>query len=158
MHLRHGRFRQRPDLSRKFHFAPALARGVEDGPARHGPPEHFLQAKRLGAELDVVILELAPLALLVFDRDERAIGMPLDDIAFPIEPEPLRPDWERSEKCDTLCDLVSRQIGVHMREIADERVDIGPPQPFDDLQPRPPIAEEEVVEQAEGQRVQGNMR
>ena len=40
-----------------------------------------------------------------------------------------------------------------VREIADERVDIRPPQPLDDLQPRPPIAEEEVVEEGEGQRL-----
>ena len=122
---------------------------MKDGPALHGTREHFFEAKRLGAKLHVVIVEVPPLALLVFHRDERTAGMLLDDVALPAEPEPLGPDGERAEQRHAFGELVAGQVRVLVREIADERVDIRPPQPLDDLQPRPPIAEEEVVEQAE---------
>jgi hypothetical protein len=55
-----------------------------------------------------------------------------------------------SPRLDCSC-AFSGQVRVLVREIADERVDIRPPQPLDDLQPRPPIAEEVVVEEAERQ-------
>ena len=149
MHLRRRLLGEGAKFRRELHLAPPFARRVKDGPALHGTREHFFEAKRLGAKLHVVILELPPLALLIFHRDERSAGMLLDDVALPAEPEPLGPDRERAEQRDAFGELVAGQVRVLVREIADERVDIRPPQPLDDLQPRPPIAEEEVVEQAE---------
>ena len=57
------------------------------------------------------------------------------------------------------CRALEFRLGC-VREIADERVNIRPQQPLDDLQPRPPRAEEEIVEEAEGGRVRptGNLQ
>ena len=162
MHLRRRLLGEGAKFRRELHLAPPFARRVKDGPALHGTREHFFEAKRLGAKLHVVVFKLPPLALLVFHRDQRFrisdfgfriyLPLDLDDVALPAEPETLRPDGERAEQGDALGDFVAGQVRVLVREIADERVDICPPQSLDDLQPRPPIAEEEVVEQRERQR------
>jgi len=146
--------RRGPKFNRYRHLAPPFARRVKDGPALHGTYEHFFEAERLGAKLDVVIFELPPLALLELDRDERPLGVLLDDVALSAESETLGPDGQRPEQLDAIGDFVTGQVRVFVREIADERVDIRPPQPLDNLQPRPAMAEQKVVEEAERERFQ----
>lgn len=56
-------------------------------------------------------------------------------------------------------DICRRPLGEGANSaVSFTRVHIRPPQPLDDLQPRPPIAEKEVVEQAEGERLHGRHR
>lgn len=55
----------------EFDFATAFAVGMKHRAARNGEAKHFLQAECLGAELGVVVLELASFAKFEFDRFER---------------------------------------------------------------------------------------
>jgi len=150
---------------------------VKDSAAVHHDAEHLLQTKRLGAELRVVVVELAALALFVFDRDKRAEnarpltrpadtlspagpaggegrgeGANLDDIAFPGQPEPFRPDGQRATDQHAPGDFVARQIRMLTRQVAEDGVLVFLAIPIDGLQRRPARAVEEVVEEAEGKR------
>ena len=58
----------------EFHLATALTGGVKDGASGDVEAEHFLEAKGLGAELGVVVVEFAALAFFVFDGVEGLDG------------------------------------------------------------------------------------
>ncbi|MDQ3624516.1 MAG: hypothetical protein M3463_18850 [Verrucomicrobiota bacterium] len=107
LQIRRGLLGDGAQFPGELHLAPPFARRVKDGPALHGAREHLFEAKRLGAKLNVVVVEVPPLALLVFDRHERAAGMLLDDVALPAEPELLGPDGERAKQRDAFGDFVA---------------------------------------------------
>ena len=85
-----------PELNAALQQKSALIEkfGVENSAARHGHVEHFLQAKRLGAELDVIVHPLPPAAELELDGKKGPVRVLLDDVAFAVHPEPVRPDGQ----------------------------------------------------------------
>lgn len=135
------------------YLTPPFAGGVKYGSMVHRTRQHFFKTKRLGAKLNIIVIELPPLALLIFDWDKRATGMLLDDVAFSVETKALGPDRESAEQRDTLGDFEAGQICVFVGEIAEEGVDIRSAHSLDDFQPRPPRAKEEVVEKRERERL-----
>ena len=72
--LGNGILSQLPQFLRKLDFAAALAGGVKDSTPVNHNAEHFFQAKRLGAELGVVVVELAAFAFFVFNRDQSIVA------------------------------------------------------------------------------------
>src|SRR5947207_976770 len=77
----------------EFHFTPALAGSVEDGPMSNRLAKHLFQAKCLGAQLRVIVLELAAFAFLVFHRTQRAVAVLLNDVALARQSQPPGEHW-----------------------------------------------------------------
>jgi hypothetical protein len=109
---------QAAEFGREEHFATAFAFGVEDSAALDGKTEHFFQAEGLRAELGIIIFELTAFALLVFHRQERAIGVPFDDVTFAGQTEAVGEDGQGAEEGDVFGDFVTGQIGVFMDEFS----------------------------------------
>src|SRR5439155_1091213 len=63
-----GRLGLRAQLGAEDDRTARLALGVVDRAFRNRAAEHLLQAERLGAELDVVVVPSALAAVFVFDR------------------------------------------------------------------------------------------
>ena len=74
--------RQAAEFGCEHHVAATFAFGMEYRTALDWNVKHFLQAEGLGAELGVVIIELAAFALLVFYRQESAVGVLFDHITL----------------------------------------------------------------------------
>ena len=69
-----ARFGALTQFRRELDVAAAFAVGVEDGAARDGDVEHFLEAQRLGAELGVVVYPLAAFAELELHGNQPVVA------------------------------------------------------------------------------------
>ncbi len=105
-------------LGGKEDFASSLAIDVEDGTARNGGVEHFLEAKGLGTELGVVVFPFAAFAELELDGKDGAVGVFFDDVALAGEGEALRPDRESAEEGNAFDDFVAGEVGVFVDDVA----------------------------------------
>jgi len=145
--------RQPPEFRGEYDVTAAFALSMKHRPAWNRDVEHFLQAKRLRAELGIVILELSAFALFIFHWQESAVGVLFDHVTFAGQTKPVGENGQRAKERHVLGDLVTWQVGVFMDNVAANSVLVFRPPAFNDLQPRPARAVEVVVEQRKRQRL-----
>lgn len=83
-----------------------------------GGMEHFLQAHRLGAELDLIGTVAFGFAAFVFHGSNRAVGMKLDDIALAADAETHRADAEIARDAHTVADFRWTVVSAFMKGTA----------------------------------------
>ena len=133
----------------ELHFSPPFARRVKDGPAFHRTMKHFFEADGLGTKLDIIIVKLPSLTLFELDGNEQSIWMLFDNIAFPAEPQSIRPDRERPEQLDALGKFVTGKICVLVDDVSLKCMLVIHEDSFNVNQRRPSIAIQELVERGE---------
>jgi hypothetical protein len=138
----------------EFRFAPAFAVRMENRATRYGAAKHFLQTKRLGAKLRVVIFPLAPFAQFEFHWKQRAVGMLLHDVALAVQAQSFGPHRQRAQQRHAFGDFIAGQIRVFVDNVAALGVLIEFTPALDDFQRRPTRTIKKIVEQAQRQQFQ----
>jgi hypothetical protein len=144
--ISHRILSQLAQLHCEFHFAPAFARGVKDGSMGHRFAKHLFQAKRLGAQLRIIIFKAAASALFVLHRTKRTVAVLLDNVAPAGESEPLGKHRQRPKQLHALGDLVPGKVGMLMRQLARGGMHVLFPPTFNQLQPRAARAVEKSID------------
>ena len=141
----------------KIHPRALLGLGVEDHALRDANAEHFLQADRLGTELDPVVQPLRFASRFVFHRSrlgDPPAGLPhLDDVRLAVESEPVRPYRQGAKELPSRPVLEPRQIRMLVVQVAAKRVLVGNKNAFRVNQRSPPGTVEELVKRGEGNRL-----
>lgn len=159
-----GRLGLRAEEVAERDLAPLAAQGMVDGSIGHGDVKHLLQAKRLGAELYVVIGPAARPPAFVLDRvGDRPLGatvprelrafVELDQVSTTVEPKPLRDDPEAALGSHAGPPLNPHLVGAAMADITLARVLVVNVESVKVPQGRPTITIQVGVDSREGDEV-----
>jgi hypothetical protein len=108
--------------------------------------EHFLEAESLGTELDSIAVVFFGPAPFVFDRDDRAASMKLDDVGLPAQTELQRAERQATGDADAGYGCGMRLVGFAMQMLALHGPQVFGPQTFDVDQGALSLAEDQVLE------------
>lgn len=150
MHGFDGPFGETAQFLGEYHLSATLAARVENGPSGNVQPKHFFQTQGLRAKLGIVVIKFAAAALFELDGKQRTVGMAFDDVAPATEPEPIRPNGQRTQQRHAPDRFVTGNIGLIVDTIADYGVLIGPAPPLNGFQRRPARTKQVVVDERKG--------
>jgi hypothetical protein len=95
---------------------------VEYRATRNYHTKHFLQAKRLGTKLHIVVFPLVALAKLELHRQQRAVRVLFHNVAFAGEAESLGEHWQSAQEGDALGDFVTGKVRVLVDDVTTQCV------------------------------------
>lgn len=134
---------------------------VKDRSAWHGDAQHLLQAQGLGAELNIIIVPLLPLATFVLDREWNVgtvrLWMKLHHIRLADESQLIGAKPHRMDFSPVLGLPFHRLVRALVGQRTRERVGIVGPHILDAVQGAAALAVEEVVQSGEGRVVVGGV-
>jgi hypothetical protein len=144
-------FRSLAQLRGELDLDPAVAFSIEEHPSRNPRAQHFLQAQRLGAELDLVGEQVLDPASLVFHRHGSpprliSIGMELDDVRPADQAQSVGTKRHRSRHPHSPAKIGAGQVGSLVEEAPSHGRCVVHPEALEDDQHRLPLAIHEVLE------------